>query len=277
MAEREYVLGRTASETERLKSQADDLNTFTRHMLEDAGLTTGMTVLDVGSGAGDVALLAAQMVGPPGKVVGVDTNPDILATAREQAARAGLHNVIFVAADIRTFHLDTAFDAVIGRLVLSYISDMAGALRRLAAHVKPGGIVAFQEVELGPSLAYLSSPGQSAWVAQRWRWADAAFRATGMDTSSGFGLHRAFQAAGLGVPRLSFHVSAGGEQAWSGFENMAGVFRSILPLAEQLGIFTLEEIGPDTLDPWRWWAEQERSGLPLWNTTTVTAWVRKPA
>lgn len=275
-AERDYLLGRTEAETERLKRQADDVNTFTRHMLEDAGLTTGMTVLDVGSGAGDVALLAAQMVGPLGKVVGVDVNPDILATARERAAMSGLDNVIFVAADVRNFHLETSFDAVIGRLVLSYVPDMAAVLRQLAAHVKPGGIVAFQEVELGPSVAYLTLPEQSEWVAERWQWVNEAFRATGMNTSAGFGLHRAYQDAGLGIPRLSFHVSAGGERDWSGFENMAGVFRSILPLAERLGIFTLEEMGPETLEPRRWWEEQERSGVPLWNTTTVTAWVRKP-
>jgi SAM-dependent methyltransferase len=275
-AEREYTFGHSQAETERLKNQADDVNTFTRHMLEDAGLTAGMKVLDVGSGAGDVALLAARMVGPLGTVVGVDVNPDILASARQRAALAGLDNVSFVTGDVDTLALDTDFDAVIGRLVLSYVPDMVPVLRRLSAHVKPGGIVAFQEVEMGPSMSYLALPGQSEWAAQRWQWAEEAFRATGMNTSAGFGLFRAFQEAGLGVPRSSFHVSVGGDRDWSGFENMAGVFRSLLPVAEKLGIFTLEEIGPETLDPHCWWEEQERSRVPLWNTTSVTAWVRKP-
>jgi len=275
ITEREYAFGRTTAEAERLRKQAEDVDTFTRHMLEDAGLTAGMKVLDVGSGAGDVALLAAQMVGPLGSVVGVDVNPDILESARQRAAAAGLTNVRFVTAEVQTLDLDTDFDAVIGRLVLSYVPDMASVLRRLALHVKLGGIVAFQEAELGPSIAYWTSPHHSAWVAQRWIWAEEAFRRSGMNTSAGFGLHQAFQEAGLGVPHASFHVSAGGDRDWAGFENMAGVFRSLLPLAERLGIFTLEEIGAETLEPRRWWEEQQRSGMPLWNTTSVTAWVRK--
>lgn len=72
-----------------------------------------MRVLDVGSGMGDVALLAAELVGPTGSVVGVDTNPDALVAARRRAPE----NVNSVEGDIRHLELDGEFDAVVGRLV----------------------------------------------------------------------------------------------------------------------------------------------------------------
>jgi cyclopropane fatty-acyl-phospholipid synthase-like methyltransferase len=80
-----YVLGRTEQETERLRSQAAFLEPFTERLFRDAGIGSGMKVLDLGSGAGDVALLAARLVGSEGSVVGIDTNPAILETARIRA------------------------------------------------------------------------------------------------------------------------------------------------------------------------------------------------
>ena len=78
-----YVVG--DGERERLQDQATLLNPFTRYLFEDAGIGPGMRVLDVGSGMGDVALLAAEMVGPTGAVAGVDKNHDVLVAARQRA------------------------------------------------------------------------------------------------------------------------------------------------------------------------------------------------
>ena len=85
-----YAMGRSAKETERLIRQGRFRHASTRRLFEDAGLTTGMRILDVGSGAGDVALLTAELVGPTGAVVGLDRNPAILATAAARAEAAGL-------------------------------------------------------------------------------------------------------------------------------------------------------------------------------------------
>src|SRR5947209_17999430 len=90
-----YVLGRSQRETERLQRQGQLREPFTRRLFETAGLTMGMRVLDVGCGAGDVAFLAAKLVGPAGSVIGGDKNPSILETARRPACAAGLSNVIF--------------------------------------------------------------------------------------------------------------------------------------------------------------------------------------
>jgi len=76
-----YALGRSEAETQRLILQHRIYGRFTRQFLAEAGITRGMRVLDVGSGAGDVALALAELVGPQGHVVGADTNADILQTA----------------------------------------------------------------------------------------------------------------------------------------------------------------------------------------------------
>src|SRR5271163_695607 len=80
-----YVLGRSAEEVERLRSQAAFIRPFTERLLRDAGIARGMKVLDLGTGAGDVALLAAHLVGQEGTVVGIDTNSAILEVARARA------------------------------------------------------------------------------------------------------------------------------------------------------------------------------------------------
>ena len=77
-----YFLGRSEAETQRLIRQAQIYGSLTRQFLATAGITAGMKVLDVGSGAGDMALLLADLVGPLGSVVGVEINPTILDTAR---------------------------------------------------------------------------------------------------------------------------------------------------------------------------------------------------
>ena len=68
-----YVLGHSERELERLRLQAQLIDPITRQFLIEAGIAPGMRVLDVGCGAGDVALLAADLVGPTGQVVGVDS------------------------------------------------------------------------------------------------------------------------------------------------------------------------------------------------------------
>ena len=82
-----HVLGRSDLETPRLAQQAELFEPSLRRLLTEAGITTGMAVLDLGSGSGDVAMLAAEMVGPTGCVLGIDSNPAVLSTARAGSSR----------------------------------------------------------------------------------------------------------------------------------------------------------------------------------------------
>src|SRR5437870_1636454 len=105
-AEYTYPDTRTPIEVQRLKQFAEGMNLPTRHLCEDAGLTPGMRVLEIGSGAGDVTFLAAELVGPTGSVTGVESNPVTLQTARERARVAGLTNVSFLEGDLRSIELE---------------------------------------------------------------------------------------------------------------------------------------------------------------------------
>lgn len=134
-----YTLGRAPEETERLIKRAQIIAPSTRRLFEEAGMVAGMKVLDVGGGAGDVALLAAELVGPTGAVVGVDTNPAVLATAHERVRAQGLGNVTFREGDVESVALDDDFDAVVGRYVLIWVRDPGQVLRAAVRHLRPGG------------------------------------------------------------------------------------------------------------------------------------------
>ena len=90
----EYELGHSDRELKRLRLQAELIDPFTRQYYRDAGIEPGMRVLDVGSGGGDAALVAAELVGKGGEVVGVDTAPAAVAAAQARVDALGKHNVL---------------------------------------------------------------------------------------------------------------------------------------------------------------------------------------
>jgi ubiquinone/menaquinone biosynthesis C-methylase UbiE len=134
-----YALGRSDAETRRLILQHQLYGPFTRQFLTAAGITAGMKVLDVGSGAGDVALLLADLVGPQGQVIGVDVNAEILQLARSRVQAVGWTTVTFHPGDIMELDLDRDFDAVAGRWVLQHTPDPVALLRRARNWLRPGG------------------------------------------------------------------------------------------------------------------------------------------
>ena len=81
-----YILGHSPAEVRRLMLQATILRPITERLLRSAKLGPGMRVLDLGCGAGDVSMLAAEFVGPSGAIVGIDRSPEVVASA---SARAG--------------------------------------------------------------------------------------------------------------------------------------------------------------------------------------------
>src|ERR1700736_3210601 len=115
-----YALGSTDSEHERLIRQAALLAPLTERFFREACIGPGQRVLDLGSGVGDVAMLAGRLVGPSGQVVGVERDTRSIARARVRVAEAGLHNVTFTQFDAAEDSSDRLFDAAIGRLILQF-------------------------------------------------------------------------------------------------------------------------------------------------------------
>jgi len=93
--ETEYILGHSDRGIRRLMHQAAILRPITEGLPRGAGIGRGMRILDLGCGAGDVSMLAAELVGAAGSVVGIDRNQDVIAVARERAQAAKLGQVGF--------------------------------------------------------------------------------------------------------------------------------------------------------------------------------------
>jgi SAM-dependent methyltransferase len=235
-----YVLGHSEAELRRLAFQAALIEPVTRQLLVDAGVVNGMRVIDVGTGRGDVAFLAAELVGETGSVVGVDSAPAAVATARERAASSSLANVSFVEGDPADLAFTTPFDAVVGRYVLQFHPDPAAMLRRLTAHLRPGGIVAFHEVDW---TGYRSVPPVAIWD-RCCALVSGVIADGGADIKSGSKLPSIFAAAGLPAPsmRVSSIVGAGANCS-DAVQRLSGLVLSLLPSMEERGL-----VGPGELD-----------------------------
>jgi len=268
------VFERSSDEYLRLTRQAALLEPLTERLFRDAGVTRGMRVLDVGSGTGDVALLAARLVGPGGSVVGVDVDGSVLETARGRAEMLGLQNVTFIEGDVRAIPTGTDFDAAVGRLVLLYLTDPAEALRAIQEHVRPGGVLAFQELDLDPSVPSRSFPAGTLWD-QTGRLVIETFARAGTHIRMGRQLFGCFLDAGLPAPAMREEAIVGGGPGFAGYPWLAGVARGLAPLMDKLGIASSRQLDLGTL------AERVRDdavarGAVVWGPALIGAHARRP-
>jgi len=112
-------------------------------------LKRGEVVLDVGSRAGSDSLVAAQMVGPEGRVTGVDMTPEMLAKAKAAAVEMNATNVEFVAGEAEGLPFeDESFDVVISNGVIDLIPDKDAVFSEIQRVLRPGGRVQIADVTI---------------------------------------------------------------------------------------------------------------------------------
>ncbi len=122
----------------------DEQMAFLNHRLvADARLRSGARVLDLGSGTGYPALLAAQTIGSRGSVIGLDLAEHMLDVARRKATRLGLNNITFRTGDVTTLPFEPdSFDAITSRFCLMFLPEIPKAAAEIARVLKPGSWVA---------------------------------------------------------------------------------------------------------------------------------------
>jgi ubiquinone/menaquinone biosynthesis C-methylase UbiE len=267
----DYPLGYSAQESQRLADQAALIEETTADVLRRAGLRLGMQVLDIGSGAGDVSLLAAGIVGSDGTVLGIDKALSSVEIARRRVATLGVNNVHFEESDLAEFATDKKFDAIVGRFVLLYVPDQATVLRSLARHLRPGAIIALQELDM----SQIAQAPASELFTQARRWMLDAFSAGGAELDMGTKLYTTFLRAGLPAPNMIAATPVAGGPTSSGYEDMVKVLRSLLPLIEQSGIARISEIGIDTLAG-RLRDDAVANDRVMFLSRVVGAWTRLP-
>jgi SAM-dependent methyltransferase len=233
-----YAPGHSDDELDRLTHQAELFEPFTRQLFQQAGISTGMRILDVGSGSGDVAFLAAELVGPSGEVIGVDQAAAAVSRATARARARGIGNVRFLEGDPTEMQFDRPFDAVVGRFVLMFYPDPTNAVRKLALHLRDEGLLVFQESDLLTARSVPPAPTYERNVGR----VKQALSATGARIHLGLELYGVFLAAGLPGPSMRMDALIGGGSDYPVYELFAEVVNSLLPLMEKLKITTAEEV-----------------------------------
>lgn len=275
MARESYPFQSSQGERLRLIAQGELVAPLTKRLFERAGITSGMRVLDIGSGSGDVAFLAARFVGPKGSVIGADRDPAQVAFAEQRAKANGLTNVRFLAADFREIELSAAVDAIVGRLVLMYAADPLDALHRALRNLRAGGIIALQESIIDYDGPVLIEP-LNCLAARVVEWFRAGFKHAGVHPRMGMRLFGLMRAAGLDAS-IEIEMLVPIQQGPEGelFRILTSVVRSQLPAIVASGAATEAEIDIETLEQRLIDGAPPQGVVGYFNSGHVGVWARK--
>jgi SAM-dependent methyltransferase len=191
-----YVLRGGERGADRLGLLADADGGATSAFWDRAGLAGGAHCLDLGCGPGAVTVALARRVGPAGTVLAVDRDDVAIELAKRRMAAAGISNVSYAVADAYDFVATDEFDFAYSRLLLHHLSRPAEVLQRMWEAVRPGGVIAVDDVDFDGAFCHPPDDGFSFW---RDRYAQVV-RHHGGDPTLGRTLVRLFVEVGLPLP-----------------------------------------------------------------------------
>jgi ubiquinone/menaquinone biosynthesis C-methylase UbiE len=138
---------RGESELKRLQYQASLLLPLEREIWTEAGLKSGMSVLDLGCGAGIITRALAEFV-QPSQVMGIDISDRLISQARSVLAESPLPNLTFDLGDIDRLNLpDCTYDFIYARLLFQHLDRPLEALKHITRLLKPGGIICLVDID----------------------------------------------------------------------------------------------------------------------------------
>lgn len=153
-----YVIRGGIQGRERLRVLARVMSPTSSLLLDRIGVRSGLNCLDVGCGGGDVTLELARRAAPGGRALGLDIDETKLAIARQEAAEQGIPNIEFRMADVRLLDGPPEFDLAYSRFLLTHLSDPAAAVQAMQQRVRPGGLVAVEDIDFSGNFTYPASP-----------------------------------------------------------------------------------------------------------------------
>lgn len=232
----DYVLGDHDRELERLMHQALVFEAPTRLLLESSGLNCGMRCLDLGCGVGDVSLLAAELVGPHGRVDAVDRSSRALSIAAARAHERRFEQIHFECADVYTPRA-FRYDVVVSRFLLLHFKDPGEIVDIAARATKPFGTVAFAEMDIRsagsvPPLRFLQQC--LGYIVQ-------LYEALGLNPDTGSALYNILASRGL-KPQMQASCSIEPAHASTALNFVVETLRTMAPQLEALGIVSEQEL-----------------------------------
>ncbi len=157
---KDYILGSSKKELERLSLQSQIFEPETLHTLRLASIKPGMRCVDIGCGIGDVTFMMAKLVGKKGSVIGIDRNKDVIEVCKRKAGRKNATNVRFFVSDIYDNELSKdSFDLVYSRFLFQHLVEPRRALKEMMKLVITGGIIVAEENDQAAWLTYPPSSG----------------------------------------------------------------------------------------------------------------------
>jgi SAM-dependent methyltransferase len=233
-----YVLGTGAAAAARLRLLDDVYGAATRQLLLDAGLKSGMRVLDLACGVGTVSCWMAGIVGPTGSVVGIDVNPDQLIVAQDTWLKCkGIPPVEFLEASAYDTGLPAAsFDLIHTRFLLCHLTDPDMVLSEMYRLLKPSGVVVCHDIHVSSAFAHPPSDV----IARSVELAHAVGKALGVNYDFGLELAGELSRAGFREPAVKLdhpaYLSGDGKRMWE------MTFAEAAPVMSREGVATPEEL-----------------------------------